>query len=227
VQLTANQVRQTTGTTGVYTVTDTISHIDPVLVALTLDAEALETTPEHPFFVLLRGWVEADDLQRGDQVRQADGAYGVVSDIAFVARTQPIYNLTVAQAHTFFVGDGRWLVHNCGGQYIGPERQLTARTYPSITDPRTGKPIPFPEGNLVPVDATQRVSWGKQERAAYIREWYDKGYPSPPHPWDEYDIHHIKPRAFGGTNQFDNLVPLLHNPHEEFNTFWRPWERRR
>jgi hypothetical protein len=112
VQLTANQVRQTTGTTGVYTVTDTISHIDPVLVALTLDAEALETTPEHPFYVLLRGWVEADDLQRGDYVRQADGAYGVVSDIAFVARTQPMYNLTVAQAHTFFVGDGRWLVHN-------------------------------------------------------------------------------------------------------------------
>jgi hypothetical protein len=26
-----------------------------------------------------------------------------------------MYNLTVAQAHTFFVGDGQWLVHNCGG----------------------------------------------------------------------------------------------------------------
>jgi len=24
-----------------------------------------------------------------------------------------MYNLTVADAHTFFVGDGEWLVHNC------------------------------------------------------------------------------------------------------------------
>jgi hypothetical protein len=24
-----------------------------------------------------------------------------------------MYNLTVDQAHTFFVGEGRWLVHNC------------------------------------------------------------------------------------------------------------------
>ncbi|MCB0107996.1 MAG: hypothetical protein KDE53_18870, partial [Caldilineaceae bacterium] len=23
-----------------------------------------------------------------------------------------MYNLTVAEAHTFFVGDGQWLVHN-------------------------------------------------------------------------------------------------------------------
>jgi hypothetical protein len=31
-----------------------------------------------------------------------------IPDSAFVARTQPMYNLTVAQAHTFFVGDRRW-----------------------------------------------------------------------------------------------------------------------
>jgi hypothetical protein len=27
---------------------------------------------------------------------------------------QEMYNLTVDEAHTFFVGDGEWLVHNCG-----------------------------------------------------------------------------------------------------------------
>ncbi len=26
-----------------------------------------------------------------------------------------VYNLTVDEAHTYFVGDGQWLVHNCGG----------------------------------------------------------------------------------------------------------------
>lgn len=26
--------------------------------------------------------------------------------------------------------------------------------------------------------------------------------------WAEYDIHHIKPREYGGTNDFWNLVPV-------------------
>lgn len=30
---------------------------------------------------------------------------------------QRMYNLTVAEAHTFFVGDGQWLVHNCNPSY--------------------------------------------------------------------------------------------------------------
>ena len=28
-----------------------------------------------------------------------------------------MYNLTVAEAHTFFVGDGQWLVHNACRKY--------------------------------------------------------------------------------------------------------------
>jgi hypothetical protein len=41
--------------TGEYTVTDTISHVDPEIVLLTIDGETLETTAEqwhiaHPFY---------------------------------------------------------------------------------------------------------------------------------------------------------------------------------
>jgi intein/homing endonuclease len=43
------------GTTGWYTVTATFAHLDPIIVAVTIAGETLETTPEHPFFVLLRG----------------------------------------------------------------------------------------------------------------------------------------------------------------------------
>ena len=32
--------------------------------------------------------------------------------VEVVEQPQVMYNLTVAQAHTFFVGDGQWLVHN-------------------------------------------------------------------------------------------------------------------
>src|SRR5262249_23639631 len=75
------------------------------------------TTPDHPFFVLLRGWLPAGDLHLGDSVRRVDGSYGVVRAVATVRQSQGMYNLTVAQAHTFFVGQGRWLVHNTCGTF--------------------------------------------------------------------------------------------------------------
>ena len=44
--------------------------------------------------------------------------------VQLVRHTQDMYNLTVEQAHTFFVGEGQWLVHN---QCIGAV-QDTAKT---------------------------------------------------------------------------------------------------
>lgn len=58
------------------------------------------------------GWVEAKDLQLGDDIRKADGYTGKVESITTEETSQEMYNLTVDEAHTFFVGDGQWLVHN-------------------------------------------------------------------------------------------------------------------
>lgn len=41
-----------------------------------------------------------------------DGGYGIVEAVVVVETNQRMYNLTVDGAHTFFVGDGAWLVHN-------------------------------------------------------------------------------------------------------------------
>ena len=38
----------------------------------------------------------------------------MVESVEVVAVEQRMYNLTVDTAHTFFVGHGAWLVHNCG-----------------------------------------------------------------------------------------------------------------
>ena len=51
-------------------------------------------------------WVKTGDLIVGDAVRQADGTTGMVLAVVVVQRRLPMYNLTVAVAHTFFVGDG-------------------------------------------------------------------------------------------------------------------------
>src|SRR5262249_31368360 len=100
--------------TGTYPVTAVWVHLDPVLVDLTFDGERIETTPHHPFFTQERGWVDAGALQLGAHIRKADGSMGMLQTKTLVQRPQLMYNLTVAAAHTFFVGDGQWLVHNTG-----------------------------------------------------------------------------------------------------------------
>jgi hypothetical protein len=87
-------------------------HVDPVQVHLTIDGEHVETTPEHPFFTLERGWVDAGELRVGERVRRANGFYGLVQAVVVETEPQVMYNLTVAEAHTFFVGAQHWLVHN-------------------------------------------------------------------------------------------------------------------
>jgi hypothetical protein len=57
--------------------------------------------------------------REGDEIRNADWATGTVEAIEFVAESQTMYNFTVATAHTYFVGNGQWLVHNsCGNKSI-------------------------------------------------------------------------------------------------------------
>ncbi len=49
----------------------------------------------------------------------------MVKSVRLLLRTQPMYNLTVEGAHTFFVSDGQWLVHNCAkkkGRQSGKDR---------------------------------------------------------------------------------------------------------
>jgi len=107
---------EATGTTDLYTITAVLAHADTVLVDLTIDGEPITTTPEHPFFTRERSWVAADALRLGDHIRAADGTWGVVERLLLRSDTQVMYNLTVATAHTFFVGEGGWLVHNtCWG----------------------------------------------------------------------------------------------------------------
>lgn len=83
-----------------------------VLVYLTIAGEEVTTTPEHPFLRASGEWTPAGELALGAALRRADGSVGRVQAIAFAATPQVMYNMTVANAHTYTVGDGKWLVHN-------------------------------------------------------------------------------------------------------------------
>jgi len=103
---------EASGTTGYYPVTAVIVNLDPALLALTIDGQVVEATPGHPFYVAGHGWVNAGDLWVGAPIRHADGTTGTVQGIRLETRPQVMYNLTVADAHTFFVGAQQVLVHN-------------------------------------------------------------------------------------------------------------------
>jgi len=93
--------------------------------------------------------------------------------------------------------------------------------YPKIVDPRTGDYIKLPSNIFKRVSKSERVKWGLKERGNFIAEWYRRGYETPKGGWDKFDIHHIKPREFGGSNDFWNLVPVERTTHRELNEFWR------
>jgi hypothetical protein len=101
-----------TGELGYYPVIATISHIDESIVRLVIDDEVIQTTTEHPFYTVASEWVDASDLEAGDQVVNLAGQIGEVESIEIIPAVQWMYNLTVDEAHTFFVGEGEWLVHN-------------------------------------------------------------------------------------------------------------------
>lgn len=107
-----------TGELGYYPVTKLWKHAGDELVLVTLEGETIETTVGHPFYVDEVGWLDAGDLQVGMDVWQADGTTGTVDEVTFESTDAIVYNLTVADSHTFFVGYGEWLVHNCGGNRL-------------------------------------------------------------------------------------------------------------
>ena len=105
---------ETTATVGEYTVTATHIHDDSTILTVTIEGEEIETTPWHLFYTS-EGWLEADDLSTGSLILSLDGTYGVVEAILVEDRSETMYDLTVDEVHTFSVGDGDWVVHNCGG----------------------------------------------------------------------------------------------------------------
>jgi hypothetical protein len=101
-----------TGEIDWHPVTAKLEHDDPVIIHLTIDGEEIVTTPEHPFYTEEDGWLPAGELLASMHIRKADGSYGTIEVTRAEESTQRMYNLTVDEAHTFFVGDGQWLVHN-------------------------------------------------------------------------------------------------------------------
>jgi len=86
------------------------------LTQLTLDnGETIVATPNHPFYVQNKGYINAEYLRAGDILVTVNGDKVVVEKIAHEILESPVfvYNLEVGDNHNYFVGDEEGiLVHN-------------------------------------------------------------------------------------------------------------------
>ena len=92
-------------------VTAVLPHPDDEIARVTIDGVVVTTTPDHPFYTS-SGWVEAGLLRPGTHVRTPAGS-GIVVVVETQAFVGTLWDLTVEGVHSFFVGGGPWLVHNC------------------------------------------------------------------------------------------------------------------
>ena len=50
---------------------------------------------------------------------------------------------------------------------------------------------------------------------------YINSYGTPPWKWADYDIHHVIPREYGGSNASSNLFPVTRQIHQQtINPWW-------
>jgi RHS repeat-associated protein len=88
--------------------------IEQVFVRLALvlhihvGGKVIRTTGEHPFFAKSKGWVAAKELRSGDQLLCADDRWVEVEEMFDTGEWETVYNLRVADYHTYFVGDTSW-----------------------------------------------------------------------------------------------------------------------
>ena len=75
--------------------------------------EIIESTDDHPYFVVGKGWIEAIDLQPGEQLESNDGKVIIVNTVKPANRSEVSYNFTVENYHTYYVTEYGVLVHNC------------------------------------------------------------------------------------------------------------------
>ena len=105
--------------TGCRTVEDTTETPHARILSLQIRANDTATqtfgvTGDHPFWTRQSGWTDASELKPGDEVYTSTGRWADVLGSNWRSDRQTVYNLSVARAHTYFVGEPAVWVHNIG-----------------------------------------------------------------------------------------------------------------
>ncbi|WP_091292053.1 polymorphic toxin-type HINT domain-containing protein [Amycolatopsis xylanica] len=100
-------------------------HADQILT-ITTTGTSLRVTPQHPFWVVGKGWIDAGELRVGDRLSTLSGAEQPITAITSSMTGTTVYNFEVAGDHNYYITDAQLLVHNCDLNYHeSPERGHT------------------------------------------------------------------------------------------------------
>ena len=135
-----------------------------------------------------------EQIQEGMHLREADGSIGVVSKWKVVPGAKDMYNLEVAKDHTFTVGQGQYIVHNCKIPHLpeNPDDLLKAGWE------ETSHPSAAAKGHR---------SFTNPETSQKMR--FDKGKPGEPG-WEGRDHYHVENPNH--TNRHDQCLDKNGNP---------------
>lgn len=186
------------------------------LIHLVVGGEEIITTPNHPFYVKDRGFVNAGELLIGDCL------ISLSKNEAFVERYQTeitetpidVYNIKVEDYHTYYVGARRVLVHNANC-IVHDDGSI------EITDwegyPENGIK---PDGELKLIDGDD---YSNARRAANSENTkIHRNDPS----LKGKQIHEVQPVKFSGSpTDHANKIALSPKEHAQYTKFWRAIQR--
>jgi hypothetical protein len=148
--------------------------------------QVIRTTAEHPFDAYDQGWTAAGQLREGDWLRTEAGDWAQVEEVFDTGETATVYNLRVADYHTYFVGCDEWgfsvWAHNAydGAKQIGNDTvEGWARKW--VAGHVDGKSPPLDLGAGRPT-SKQWEGIRKWARANLQKEMADAGVPLPNNP---------------------------------------------
>jgi hypothetical protein len=140
------------------------------IMELRVGGRVIKTTGAHPFYVAGKGWQAAEILEVGEELSTHNGWWMKVEEIHHSGKYEPVYNLRVADFHTYFVGAREWGFSVWAHNQCMPSARFTHNEY------------------------VQRVRPGARERTFYPGGRNSRGLGS--RRYDDFD--HVTRTAFEG-----------------------------
>ncbi|SFB48400.1 intein C-terminal splicing region [Amycolatopsis marina] len=106
------------------------------ILTITAGGVDIQVTPQHPFWAVNRGWVEAGGLKPGDRLESLTGARPMIERITRSAGPTTVYNFEVEGDHNYYISDAQLLVHNCLVNTVYKFMKATDDFYPGTKLPR-------------------------------------------------------------------------------------------
>ncbi|HEY0709190.1 MAG TPA: polymorphic toxin-type HINT domain-containing protein, partial [Polyangia bacterium] len=170
-------------------------------------AETLSTTANHPFYVGGRGWVEAGELVPGQDtlIDHAGRELAIESAETLPGRVR-VYNLEIAEHHSYFVGTSGVWVHNVSLSEVlqGKPPTLVRVSQWRLGNPvNQNRPIKILDGNGHVIGRTNAQVMRRNADGTFDVQWTQGGF-----------TYHGRADGRGRTHVYPQLgtrLPINHN----------------